>query len=76
MTSVDRVALAAVFRATGGASWTRKANWDTELELSKWFGVEVVEIDGVRRVVGLDLHDNNLRGISASSTNTSSLVST
>ncbi|CAN0350723.1 unnamed protein product [Scytosiphon promiscuus] len=60
MASTDRSALVALLRATGGTSaWLNSTNWDTDAELSKWYGVEV---DGDGRVVKLSLAANHLRG--------------
>lgn len=60
MSSTDRDALVALLHATGGgATWARKDNWDTDADLSLWYGVEV---DDEGRVVTLRLKDNNLRG--------------
>lgn len=58
MASMDRAALVALFRATCGANWYRKDNWDTDADLSTWHGVKVS--DG--RVVHLELGTNNLLG--------------
>ena len=48
----DRAALVAVYRATGGADWTNKANWLSDKPLENWYGVEV---NGDSRVTGLRL---------------------
>lgn len=66
LVALDRDALVALFRATGGASWKRKQNWDTDAELSAWFGVEV---NNQGRVVKLNLEWNNLQGNSNCSIN-------
>lgn len=59
MAFTDRDVLLALFRSAGGPNWSRKQNWDTDAELSKWDGVWV---DGQGRVVKLDLRENNLQG--------------
>ena len=59
MAFTDRDVLRALFRSAGGPSWTRKEYWDTDAELSQWYGVEVDDQD---RVVKLDLRHNNLEG--------------
>ncbi|CAM9585483.1 unnamed protein product [Scytosiphon promiscuus] len=58
MAPTDRNALVALFNSTGGATWYRNENWNTDKDLSLWHGVEVLEGD----VVNLDLSDNNLQG--------------
>ena len=55
----DRAALVALYKSTGGASWTDKTNWDSAEPLDTWFGVTLLGND---RVMGLSLPDNNLRG--------------
>lgn len=60
MASTDRDVLLALYNATDGANWTIKTNWDTDANLSDWYGVKV---DDQSRVVKLDLGNNNLRGI-------------
>ncbi|CAM9549434.1 unnamed protein product [Ectocarpus sp. 12 AP-2014] len=57
MSSEDRAALVALFRSTGGTHWKRKKNWGTDADLSKWYGVYVIN----GRVVKLNLRYNNLR---------------
>ncbi|CAM9669367.1 unnamed protein product [Ectocarpus sp. 12 AP-2014] len=59
MALTDRDVLMALFHSTGGAIWKRSDNWNTAAELSTWYGVEV---NGEKRVVGLSLAENNLRG--------------
>ena len=54
----ERDALVALYRATNGDSWRRKARWCTNAPLSNWYGVTVNE----GRVVGLALLSNNLQG--------------
>lgn len=60
MAQTDREARVALYNATGGPSWKIKTNWDTDADLSKWYGVN---INYQGRVVQLQLYDNNLRGI-------------
>lgn len=60
MASSDRASLVALFRATGGTGWKRSDNWNTDADLSKWYGVKVNEHG---RVVKLDLNRNNLQGM-------------
>lgn len=59
MASADRAALLALYRSTGGLNWRRSRNWNTEAELSQWYGVEV---DDEGRVVKLKLDFLNLEG--------------
>lgn len=60
MPSTDRDTLVALLHSTGGAVWQRKDNWETNADLSLWYGVDV---DDKGRVVALDLEKNNLEGI-------------
>lgn len=55
----DRGALVALFRATNGVNWLSNDNWDTNAEVSSWYGVAV---NDQGRVVALSLSFNNLRG--------------
>ena len=48
----DRVALVALYRATGGDNWTNNAKWLTAAPLGDWYGVETNEQG---RVTGLRL---------------------
>ena len=59
VTSPDRDALEAFYRATGGPNWTNNTNWLTNAPLDDWHGV-TTDSDG--RVRGVDLDDNNLSG--------------
>ncbi|CBJ26200.1 LRR-GTPase of the ROCO family [Ectocarpus siliculosus] len=59
MASTDREVLVALLRSTGGNTWRRKDNWDTDTELKTWYRVKV---DDQGFVVHLDLTGNNLRG--------------
>lgn len=53
-----RAALEELYRTTGGDSWVRSDNWNSDSPIEEWFGVNVE--DG--RVVGINLPDNNLTG--------------
>ena len=59
MFTTDRDALTALFHSTGGTFWNRNLKWNTDAELSQWYGVKVNDQE---RVVGLSLSDNNLQG--------------
>eukprot|EP00752_Nemacystus_decipiens_P013633 g12086.t1 len=59
MTSTDRDTLVALFRSNGGDGWRRKDKWETDAELSKWYGVRV---DREGRVVKIHLITHNLKG--------------
>ncbi|CAM9232638.1 unnamed protein product [Ectocarpus sp. 12 AP-2014] len=61
MADMDRGALKAFFRSTGGVRWKRKDNWDTAagLHVATWLGVEV---NHQGRVMKLSLDKNNLQG--------------
>ena len=55
----DKQALIALFNATGGQQWERKANWLTDAPVSLWEGVAT---DGEGRVIELHLSLNQLSG--------------
>ena len=55
----DRVALEALYDATGGAGWTNSTNWKTSAPLGEWYGVTT---DAGGRVTELDLKENGLAG--------------
>ena len=55
----ERVALVALYNATGGPNWTNNANWVSSQPVSLWHGVTT---DPSGRVVGLSLHENGLSG--------------
>lgn len=60
MDQSDRDALVALYHATDGASgWKNNENWNTEDDISTWYGVEV---NDQGRVVELCLGHNNLAG--------------
>ena len=58
MSSSDREVLLAFYRATDGSQWRNNYGWNTDADISSWYGVKVR--DG--RVVKLDLGRNNLKG--------------
>ena len=60
MAATDRDALLVLFRLTDGRNWTNNTNWDTDAELSEWYGVNV---NDQGRVLKLSLSTNNLRGM-------------
>ena len=55
----DRVALADLYRATGGSNWTYQGRWLGHDPIGKWYGVTT---DGIGRVTALDLYQNHLTG--------------
>ena len=55
----DRVALDALYRGTGGSSWTYQGRWLGHDPIGKWYGVTT---DGIGRVTALDLYQNHLTG--------------
>ncbi|CAM9320287.1 unnamed protein product [Scytosiphon promiscuus] len=59
MTSTERDTLLALYRSAAGETWYRNDNWDTDADLSEWFGVEV---NDQGYVVELSLFENNLQG--------------
>lgn len=61
MAQTDRDRLLALYNATDGPHWKNSTNWDTDADLSGWYGVRVNAQD---RVVGLALWNNDLQGTS------------
>ena len=57
--ATDRVALVALYDATGGTNWANSSNWKSGSHLSQWHGVRT---DGSGRVTSLMLEENGLRG--------------
>ena len=55
----DRLALTALYNATGGANWSNNTNWLSDEPLGNWHGV-TTDADG--RVATLDLTENRLSG--------------
>ncbi len=55
----DRAILVALYDATNGANWTENKNWQSDLPMSKWYGVTT---DRRGRVTGLSLQENRLLG--------------
>ena len=55
----DRVALEALYDATGGPRWRHRTKWKTSAPLGEWSGVKT---DASGRVVELKLSSNNLSG--------------
>ena len=55
----DRIALTALYEATGGPDWDHNDGWLTDAPLEGWYGVEVGERG---RVIGLRMWGNGLRG--------------
>ena len=55
----DRKSLIAVFDQMNGSNWRKKENWDSDVSLGMWHGVET---DGQGRVTKLTLNDTNLKG--------------
>ena len=55
----DRTVLASLYRAAGGTSWGRNANWLSDLPIRDWHGV-TADADG--RVTGLHFWGNRLSG--------------
>ncbi len=56
--SLERKALAAIYKATGGDKWKRNDGWCSDRPLGEWYGVTVE--DG--RVAEISLPDNGLTG--------------
>lgn len=57
----DRDALMAIYNATSGNNWTRKANWGTNADICTWEGVECDCMPN-GNVLGLRLPNNNMIG--------------
>ena len=55
----DREVLVALFRSTGGTTWSNRTNWLSAEPLSEWHGVVT---DGSGRVTSLALSRNGLKG--------------
>ncbi|MDE0476120.1 MAG: hypothetical protein OXI50_16330 [Gammaproteobacteria bacterium] len=58
-TASDRAALAALYDATGGATWENNTNWKTNAPLNEWYGVQT---DATGRVIEIRLRENALTG--------------
>ncbi|MDE2937621.1 MAG: M66 family metalloprotease [Chloroflexota bacterium] len=58
--SLDRIALVALFHATGGQEWIYNDNWKSGPVLENWYGVST---DSEGRVEHLNLESNNLTGV-------------
>lgn len=55
----ELTALEALYKHTGGESWTRSDNWCSDRPFNEWYGVET---DGEGHVTAIRLPDNNLTG--------------
>ena len=55
----DRMALIALYNATGGDNWIRNRHWLSGKPVGQWYGVRT---DALGRVTGLDLYYNGLTG--------------
>ncbi len=60
MALADRAVLVALFLSTDGGSWTQNRRWNTDAELSRWFGLQVNDEGGATH---LCLEENNLEGM-------------
>jgi hypothetical protein len=58
----DSLALIRLYRENNGKQWHRQNAWLTTLSVAQWQGVTVATVNGVRRVVALELPYNNLSG--------------
>ena len=56
---IDRNALIALYKATGGDNWTNNSNWCSDKPLSEWYGVKTTSFGSVYE---LNLDYNNLVG--------------
>ncbi len=57
--AADREALVALYNATGGANWTNKTNWLTNMHIGQWHGV-TTDVNG--HVTSLSIGGNQLSG--------------
>ena len=57
--ATDRDALTALYRATGGDSWSNNTNWLSDAPIGQWHGVST---DDNGRVTWLLLRNNQLNG--------------
>lgn len=57
--ATDREALVALYRSTGGTTWSNRTYWLSAAPLSEWYGVVT---DGSGRVTSLALSRNGLNG--------------
>ena len=53
-------ALVKIYDSTGGDEWTNDEHWFTDTPLTTWHGVDA---DATGEITGLDLQQNNLRGM-------------
>ena len=56
---VERAALIAFYKATGGDKWIHNQNWCSDKPLSEWYGIV---LNGYGRVSSIYLYENNLDG--------------
>ena len=54
----DRDALIAFYNSTGGENWANNTNWNSEEDISTWFGITAVG----GRVTEISMRDNGLSG--------------
>jgi len=59
----EKSALLKFYHATNGSNWFDNSNWNTNNPVDTWYGVSLVEINGVPHVNGINLYKNNLSGI-------------
>lgn len=59
----DSLALVALYKSTGGSGWINNQNWLSSSPVNTWHGVTVRH----KRVISLDLNNNNLTGTIPSS---------
>lgn len=57
---LEREALIAFYKATGGDNWNNNTNWCSDKPISEWYGVVTRLNDGL--VQSLNLENNNLTG--------------
>ena len=57
--ATERAALVALYNATGGANWSSRTNWLSNLPVVFWHGVST---DDTGAVINLGLSRNNLNG--------------
>ncbi|MEM7103561.1 MAG: S8 family serine peptidase [Bacteroidota bacterium] len=60
--SSDSLFLVDFYNSTNGSDWNNDLNWLTANPVSTWFGVSVVDWNGVFRVSAIELNGNNVTG--------------
>ena len=59
--TAEREALVNLYEATNGDNWVNNDNWCSDRPISEWYGISYD--NNIKRVVGINLSDNNLVGV-------------